>query len=878
MRSKNRETSRQELKLDKGWRVQSSLKLNENGKEISRNGYNTNNWYSAEVPSTVMSVLIKNGMYNDIFFGKNLRSVPGMSYEIGTIFANQEMEQESIFAHSWWFRNEFKLPSSFKGKYITMRLKGINYRANIWINGIKVGDSGQIVGTFRKISIDVGKFLEAGSFNTIAIEVFPPKAKDLGITFVDWNPTPPDKNMGLWQDVILEATGKVRIDSPTVESKIYRDNGKEYTAFLTVRAIIRNLGETSAKGRLVGTINGARKNIKFSVNMEIGPNKECTISWPEEGQPLKIKNPKLWWPYQMGEPYLHRLSLYFEEDDGKISDMVEIRFGISEITSARTENDDLLLKVNGKPILVKGGGWAPDMFLRKNLQRWKDEFEYVKDLGLNTIRLEGKLEDDEFFQLADKKGIMIIAGWCCCDAWEKWEKWDQENIFVATNSLRDQLLRLRHHPSVILWMNGSDKHPPVEIERKYLEIEKDVYWNKPIVSSAKKLISELTGNPGVKMEGPYDYVPPVYWYVAKNIGGALGFNTETSSGPSIPTIEELKTFIPTESLWPIDSVWNYHAGGGPFRTIDFFYASLSKRYGSPEGLEDFVWKAQASNYESERAMFEAYNRERYKATGVVHWLLNNAWPSIIWHLYSYNLIGAGGYFGTKKALEPIHIQYSYDDRSIVVINSTYRKVKRVRAMAKAFDVTSSNMWDMEKILDLEEDSTTRVFKVPNLEPQKNMYFLLLKLIDEDGRIISENFYWLSTIEEKLDYNNTTYYRTPQTTYADFSELKNLPKVKLEFSLVSVPHGKYTVFRVELKNRGKVIAFLVRLRIFDMKKDKDIVPAFFDDNYFSILSGESKVINIKVNTRNLTGKLIGVKVDGFNVEPQEISSVLPSTSD
>ncbi|MEM3908120.1 MAG: glycoside hydrolase family 2 protein, partial [Nitrososphaerota archaeon] len=238
----------------------------------------------------------------------------------------------------------------------------------------------------------------------------------------------------------------------------------------------------------------------------------------------------------------------------------------------------------------------------------------------------------------------------------------------------------------------------------------------------------------------------------------------------------------------------------------------------------------------------------------------------------------GGYFGTKKALEPIHIQYSYDDRSIVVINSTYRKVKRVRAMAKAFDVTSSNMWDMEKILDLEEDSTTRVFKVPNLEPQKNMYFLLLKLIDEDGRIISENFYWLSTFEEKLDYNNTTYYHTPQTTYADFSELKNLPKVKLEFSLVSVPHGKYTVFRVELKNRGKVIAFLVRLRIFDMKKNKDIVPAFFDDNYFSILSGESKVINIKVNTRNLTGKLIGVKVDGFNVEPQEISSVLPSTSD
>jgi exo-1,4-beta-D-glucosaminidase len=445
-----------------------------------------------------------------------------------------------------------------------------------------------------------------------------------------------------------------------------------------------------------------------------------------------------------------------------------------------------LLKVNGKPVLVRGGGWAPDMMLRVDESRREAEFRYVKEMGLNTIRLEGKLEDESFMDRADRDGILIMAGWCCCDAWEKWGKWSEETKQVSVSSLRDQMLRLRSHPSLLMWLNGSDNPPPHDREMAYLDVEKETNWNKPVISSATAKDTDVTGKTGVKMSGPYEYVPANYWTIDTKNGGAYGFNTETSPGPAVPPLEELKTFIPEDKLWPMNDFWNFHSGGGQFKTIGIYSAALEKRYGEPKSAADFAWKSQAMSYEGQRAMFEAYGRNKYKSTGVIQWMLNNAWPGLIWHLYSYDLRAAGGYFGSKKALEPLHVQYSPDDRTVVVVNGTQAAHNGLKVVAKVYDLTMAQKFSRDASLDVAADGVARLFAIPEPDGISSTYLLSLQLLSSTGQLVSRNFYWLSSKPDVLNFDKTEWYYTPQSDFADFTSLQTLPAATVKATWKSLP--------------------------------------------------------------------------------------------
>ncbi len=292
--------------------------------------------------------------------------------------------------------------------------------------------------------------------------------------------------------------------------------------------------------------------------------------------------------------------------DGKTSDQDVIRFGIREATSELNEKGYRVFKINGRPILVRGGGWAADMFLRPSAEREAAEIRYVKDMNLNAIRFEGKTERGRFLELCDREGIMVIAGWCCCDYWERWRQWKDNDYDVATESLRDQIRRIRNHPCLITYWYGSDGPPNARAERNYLAVLKELNWPNSAQASAsarKPAVGEPTG---IRMTGPYEYVPPVYWYVDKDAGGAYCFNTETSPGPAVPPIESLRQMLPSEHLWPIDEFWSYHAGGGPFKSLGIFTEALNKRLGEAKNVEDYALKAQVMAYDGERAMFEAY--------------------------------------------------------------------------------------------------------------------------------------------------------------------------------------------------------------------------------------------------------------------------------
>src|SRR6201987_1419119 len=751
--------------LKDGWKVQSSAQVSAPASHVSEPGFSTHGWYPTSAPKTVFAVLVENGVYKNPYFGMNLRSFPGVTYKIGGQFANEEMPSDSPYAVPWWYRNEFEVPPADKGKQIWMQFRGINYRAEIWINGKKVAGSDEVVGAFRRYDFNVTEFIRPGAKNAVAVSVSAPKAGELGITWVDWNPTPPDKDMGLWQEVVLSTSGPVAVRHPFVETKL--DLPKAEIAHLTVRAFAVNTSSEPVKGTVRGKIEGGGLAINFAQEAELAANESKEIAFSPDTVPsLNLLRPKLWWPYQMGEPFLHKLTVEFVTSQNVISDTQSIQFGIVQTDSELTSEGNRLLKVNGKPVLVRGAGWAPDMMLRVDESRREAEFRYVKEMGLNTIRLEGKLEDESFIERADRDGILVMAGWCCCDAWEKWGKWSEENKQVSVNSLRDQLLRLRKHPSLLIWLNGSDNPPPADREQAYLDIEKETHWPKPVISSATAKKADIPGDTGVKMSGPYDYVPPDYWLLDTKAGGAHGFNTETSPGPAVPPLEELKTFIPEDKLWPISDVWNFHAGGSQFKNIDLFTHALEMRYGKSKDVSDYVWKSQAMTYEGQRAMFEAYGRNKYKSTGIIQWMLNNAWPSLIWHLYSYDLRPAGGYFASKIALEPVHVQFSYDDRVVAVVNSTQAPQNALKIVAKIYDITAAEKFSREAKVDVAADGVAKSIAIPEPADISTTYFLNLQLFAAPGQPLGLNFYWLSIKPDELDYAKIDWYLTPQTSSAN----------------------------------------------------------------------------------------------------------------
>jgi exo-1,4-beta-D-glucosaminidase len=864
------------LPLREHWTLQSSAKVEAKGEVVSTATFIPKGWHDATVPTTVVAALVKDKTLPDPFFAMNLRQFPGVTYPIGGNFSNVPMQTDSPYAVSWWYRKQFAAPASYAGKTVWLNFKGINYRANVWLNGKQIANSDDIAGAWRTYEFNVTAAVKPGRENVLAVQVFAPTENDLAITFVDWNPAPPDKNMGLWREVYLTTSGPVALRYPTVVSKLNLPAND--TARLTVTAQLKNGTNQRIKGTLKGRIDKMTAGAAFEQEVELAPNESKDITFtPDKFPQLIDTSPLLWWPAQMGKPNLYPLTMIFEVN-GKVSDHSETQFGIREVTSEVNATGGRAFHINGKNILIRGGGWTPDMMLRENSERLHDEFRYVRDMGLNTVRLEGKLETQEFFDIADHEGILVMAGWCCCDFWERWTRWKPQDFEIAQQSLRDQIYRLRSHPSLVMWLNGSDNPPPPDVEQMYLDIEKQLLWPNPVVSSATGKATTVTGDSGVKMTGPYEYIAPSYWEQDTlagqpsrkscnpgGCGGAYGFNTETSMGPAVPPLESIRAMVGKDHLWPIDDVWNYHAGGGEFKTIQVFSTALANRYGKSDTVEDFAAKSQLQTYEGVRAMYEAYSRNKYQSTGVIQWMLNNAWPSMIWHLYDFYLRPAGGYFGAKRAMEALHPVYGYDDHSIWVVSSQYEAVKGLKLTTKIYNLDMTETFSRDDSLDAPADSTAKVFTLPAVDGLSPVYFLALRLTDSTGKLVGSNFYWLSIKPETLDWAKSTWWMTPTDSYADYTALSQLPKVKLQVTNRTEHKGEDSITHVTIENPSKSLAFFVRLKVDKGAKGEEILPVVWEDNYISLLPGEKREVTATYRASEMGTAKAAVEVSGWNVE-------------
>ncbi len=829
------------ITLRNNWSIQSSKEVKVSGSLLSTASWKSESWYPATVPSTVFGTLVENKVYPDPYFGTNILNVPGYISRRGG-----EIPSDSPFKSSWWYRTTFTLPAGFKGKYTWIKFHSINYKANIWLNGNLVADTTTVEGAYRLYNFNITRFAQPGKENCLAVEIFPPKGTDLTITWVDWNPTPPDRGMGIWYDITVQTTGPVSIQNPHVITKLNLPSTDK--ALLTVSAEVVN----SSDKKVLGVLTGRIENITFSQEIALAPNESRNVTFdPEKYTQLKVSDPRLWWPHTVGPQNLYDLQLSFNIK-GKPSDVKDLRFGIREISAWMNNFDKKHTKVfqiNGKNIVIKGGGYVEDMMLRPSDERIDADIAYAKHMGLNTLRLEAPRGSDHLFEKCDEEGILLMVGWCCCSSWEQWKRWTPHVAMIAQKSWNDQIIRLRNHPSVFTWLMGSDNHPTEDVERMYIKTLNELDTTRPYESSATQDSSAVTGNTGVWM-GPYPdvyaYEVPSYWYTK------LEFNTEAApAGEQIPPLETMRKMMPEKDLWPMSESWN-------IRLHKAFYPQMRKalfaRYGEPQGVEEYSIKSQVHQYEATRAMFEAFAANKYRSSGIIYWMYNSAWPSLYWQLYDYFMAPNGAFYGTRKANEKLHIQYAYNDGSIRVVNSTYQDFSGLRAYAKVYDLAMQEKFSGEATVDIRSDESLRIVFPGMPTNAGEMTFIKLTLNGSDGKLISSNFSWLSGKGDKD---------------ADFTALNNLPKVELKCSVstVSLEKGIYKV-SVEIENPSSSLAFAVNPKILGNVSKDLILPVFWEDNYFALLPGEKRQLKVEFSESNLNNEKPVFAIDGWNIRKAE----------
>lgn len=854
--------------LSDNWTIASTKEINTDAKALSAQLINPGKWVKTTVPTTVLGALVEAGVYKDPFMGKNLEDIPRAPFE-----------------NSWWFRNTFQLENlETQEEQLALLIDGVNYRANFWLNGVQVAAQDTLSGAFRQFEIDITDVAKSGE-NVLLVEVFPPQVRNFYMGFVDWAPTPPDHYMGIYRDIRLKRSGKVSMNATFVAPDLDPKDLKQ--ASLIISTELTN--HTSATKTV--DVTGYIENLEFKKTFTLAPNERKEVKFtPADTKELLIKNPRLWWSNGLGTPELYTLNLEVREN-GSLLDKQNTRFGIRKIETYLNDRGVRGYKVNGREVLIKSAGWVDDLFLRYMPEKDAAQIRYVKEMNLNSLRFEGVWGNNHhIYDLCDENGILLMVGWSCQWEWPDYlgmelkMKPGDENLPInegvdlyavkltpdeetlLSDYLRDQVKWLRNHPSIFTWAGGSDAMPKPSLEKRYLATLKQYDPTRPFLVSSGDFTSELTGKSGMKMNGPYEYVPPVYWFEDKKLGGAFGFNSETGPGPQIPPIGSIKKMIPEADLWPPDNkVWNYHSGRKDFNTMGVYLNAMNKKYGESKNLEELALKAQLMNYEAIRPMFEAFVINRPVATGVVQWMLNSPWPEFYWQLYDYYLMPTGAYYGTKKAAQPVNIIYNYHDNTIHLSNDTRQALSDIKAEIRLYDKNSKQVFEKTEGVLLGENTTKKWLNLPALQGKNEVYFLSLTLKNMKGEEIADNFYWLATQKDQLDWSKYFWFYTPQKQYADFSGLNTLPKVtiKAEKTIKEINKDEYEV-SLKLRNTSDKLAFFIEAELADGANGAAIAPVFWSDNYVSIPPNETRVISAKYFRKDLKSGTPAIRIQGYNL--------------
>lgn len=827
-----------DLILSSGWDMIEAPKLKATADALSKPGFDTKAWYDATVPGTVLTTLVDQGVYPDPYYGLNNLAIP-----------------ESLNKQDYWYREEFTVPASYAGRQVSLTFNGINYQAQVWFNGESCG---QIKGAFIRGIFDITSAMKPGRPNVLLVKVSPPPHPGIpheqsleagagpnggqmcqdGPTFFategwDWVPGIRDRCTGIWRSVVVHATGPVKLADPQVITDLPLPDISK--AQLTIRADVTNVTESIRTGTLKGEIEG----ISFSRPVKLKPGEKKTVEFtPDDFAQLKIDHPRLWWPNGYGNPELYQLKLTFADDKGEVSDTQQVRFGIRKFTYEFTP--DLTVLINGRKIMCKGGNWGMDDALKRvSRERLEPAVRMHRDAHLTMLRNWcGQSTEEELYDLCDEYGILVWN-----EFWISTEGYNMEpldpKLFLA--NARDTITRYRNHASIAIWGGRNEGVPPPAIDKGLQTLTRQCDGTRYYQDSSIKI--HLTNS------GPWNYEKPVEYFTTL----PTGFKTELGL-PCVPTFESLRSFIPEPELWPVSDTWAYHDYCKGGQKPEQYDAVIATELGTPTDAADFARKAQFINYVNNRAMFEGWNSRLFNpCTGLLVWMSHPAWPSTIWQFYSWDDEPTAALYGVQKACEPIHIQMNLPNFKVAVINNGFEPLPQVKASVVVYGLDAKPVWNKEQVITAAPAAATVLFPIEwpaaSVSP---VYFAKLELHDQNGTLLSDNFYWHADQER------------------DFTRFNDLPKVSLNIQahLDHAAAGKGVV-TLNLRNDSSSVALMTRLSLRDAATGARILPAFYSDNYLSMLPGEGRTVVIDSPKTDRIANW-QVDVEGYNVPLQKIS--------
>jgi len=896
--------SSDQKQLLKNWKIESTTQIAEKENVVSTAGYSDSLWTKAEVPATVLRALVKAGIYPDPHFDLNDLRIPDASDELSKrLDLNKYSHLKNVpnpFKDPYWFRTTFRIPQENIGKRIWLNLDGINYRADVWLNGKQIADAREMAGMFLRFRYDITDHANIEGENVLAVkihqvdhvgtpnpgyqfDVFGPGRgqgedifKDVTLKLsAGWDcaPVVRDRNMGIYQDVYLTYTGDVSILNPYIVTDLPLPDTTR--ADITISAELKNTGKTVVKGILKGSIDlikvvdfytykkempGDFNSVTFEKKVEIPAGETITVSLtPNEFQQLGIKHPYLWWPNGYGKQYLHNLRLTFEADR-RISDIRNTTFGIREISTSLKELDGefgRIFMINGQKIFCRGGWIQPDMMLDMSPGRIYAEGRLLAEANVNMIACEDMpAPPDEVMSVYDKYGLLMWETFYQCYTSYPGTP-TMANPLDAELSLKnsyDIIKRYRNHPSLILWAGACESMVREELYVPLRRYVCELDTTRPFIATSSTAwnIDSLTPYikpdlpTGMTDDGPPDYTwyPHAYYYNKVLEVKKQMFRNEMGV-PAVSTLNSMKKYIfdlgkgDKNAIYPLDKKWAYHdAWDGDGYAFRAYDNAIRQQYGRPSTAEEYIRNAQYVNAGSYRAMFEAYNHRMWDITsGVMIWKLNATWPQVLWQIYDWFLNPNAAYYYTKKALEPLHIQLNEHNFMVSVINTNHKEHKNLTASVKLLNFDLKVKWEKEEEFTIGEDCYKELFQLPVLNGLTPVYFVKLVLKDPDDKIVSDNFYWFSSARDK----------------SDLTDITGLKKVGLNISNETTWEGDEGVIKVKIRNPANKLSFFNRLMVTKGEGGDEVWPSFWSDNFITLMPGEEKIVIVRFAKKDLEGK-------------------------
>ncbi|MFH0757968.1 MAG: glycosyl hydrolase [Bacteroidota bacterium] len=877
--------------LREDWKVISSILAGKDGSSLSKKKVNLRNWKNTSVPATVLSVMVRNGLYPNPYLGTNNMKIPDLSDAFNEkygLIQYSHIEGRNPWQAPYWYRRTFEIPAGYAGKKIWLTLGEINYRAEVWLNGKQLADTSQVVGMERFFRFDISSVASMTGENILALAIYPPDhpgiPADAPITPLappglnmangmiskdytrwdvigwDWIPAIRDRDMGITEDVYIYATDDIELDNLYVTSDLPLPS----TAYadVTLSADLVNHSSHTMEGTITATISRENEAIVVEQEFKVEAKDTLELLWDKKNMPqLQIKNPSLWWPLGYGDPALYTLSI--EAVSGNQKSTREIRFGIREVETYMGANERVY-KINGKEIYIKGGNWVLDMMLNWTRSRYEQEILLTKHANLNMLRVWGPTgaPPESFYDFADRHGILLWQDFLN-DFWGTFRNTPGmcPEMSLFEKATVEIVKRYRNHPSLVIWCGGNEgPNPREELITSKILPENDGRDSKHYL--------KISNGDGLHGGGPYHTILPEAYFSDPKLSG---FSSEV--GPSgVPEYESVKKFMPDRGeTWkpgrfPLDGVWAYHDAinfeGSDMRKFTHYDDIVRNLYGAPDstyaGIEDYLDKCQFVNHDVYRACMEKINSQLWSnSSGILLWKSNSAWPSVVWQVYDWYLQSHAGFYGIRKSAAPQTIQFNRGSKKIEVINASPDAFRESRVTAVLYDETLTKIWEESENLDMDQNS---VYELDGTVPvTEKVCFLKLELQNRSGEVIMDNFYWLSTV------NN-------------FKSFNTLPEPGLKVVARKATSDKdHASYKVTLSNTGDNLALMTRLKLVDPVSGLEILPSYWSDNYISMLPGEKKSIQVEIASDNLPGLMLEYKA--FNMkEPKQITLPLSPTID